>query len=239
MADFIFLQKNYPAVKNVTYIAVDDGTPAFLMPRVTKIGTQYGINVGNMVTWGLDTVDFSPIAQKAAATKPDGILLGNGPGLPLLQALRAAGYTGVVFSSGGSDPQSYLAATNKTAATNFFGPGMDQNIADAPAFTKEIANRIVSESPEKELNLWRLQFFNSLYTMCEMIQKAQSFDPQVVSTYLNSMGPNDTLDSAQGPVMLTGQTLYGFKHVFVGSIPMMTMDNGVLKNAGWITLPPG
>jgi ABC-type branched-subunit amino acid transport system substrate-binding protein len=178
-----------------------------------------------------------PIAQQAVARNADAIMLGNGPTNymgQMLKNVRTLGFTGPVFVCSMTPPQDIMKIAGPDASTNFFGHGISEavTIPDEPAITKEVIDMAVADPLIGRFDMMMVQGFDSVYTLVQAIQKAQSLDPQVVATTWASM---TSIDTVLGPGTMGGLQTYGINHSVYTQLPILTVENNVL---GWGTWEP-
>ncbi len=230
-----YLKKLHPEVKTIAFIQIDDGNFKDIDPVVRKTAKQLGLEIlGNIIGYNPTMVDISPIVQKAIALGPDAIMVGNGPTAYLAQILKTArvsGYTKPVFSCSNAPPQDVLTIVGTEAATNFFGHGIDidYSIPELPDITKEIMK--IAEKQVGYLNFEQIHGFNVIYTLAQVVEKAQSLDPKAVAAKWEEM---DSIDTSFGPGKMGGLETYGVKHNVYYTKPIMRLENGKLLFGDWM-----
>ena len=75
-------------------------------------------------------------------------------------------------------------------------------------------------------------YANGLYVSVKAIEKAQSLDPKEVAAVWEKDW--DSIDTLFGPGKIGGMETYGIKHSVYYSIPIQVLENGVVKDAGWV-----
>jgi hypothetical protein len=68
--------------------------------------------------------------------------------------------------------------------------------------------------------------FNTVYTLSQAIEKAQSLDPKVVAATWEEM---DAIDTGNGNGRMGGIEIYGIKHMVYSPIDFFTSENGDIK----------
>ncbi len=228
-----YLKKAYPQVKTLAFVMPDDGSIPYLDPKIRALFKDNGLNVvGDTISYPNEMVDFSPVAAKIVATKADAVFLENGiaPAAgSLLKGIRALGskmpFAGAMSGSGGE----IMAVSGKDAATDFFiispFPGDPNN----PPLMQEVLKRL-SDKYGSDRSI-HLQIFNSIWEIARAIEAAQSLDPAVVREKWSKM---DTIETVYGTGHIGGQVTYGIRQAVSHPEPVEYLDDGVVKDGGWI-----
>ena len=230
-----YLKKLHPDAKTIAFIQIDDGNFRDIDPVVRETAGKLGLEIlGDIIGYNPGMVDISPIVQKAIALTPDAIMVGNGPTAYLGQILkiaRVSGYMKPVFSCSNAPPQDVLTIVGKDAATNFFGHGIniDYNIPDLPDITKEIMQ--IAEKQTGFLNFEQIHGFNAVYTLVQVIEKAQSLDPVEVAAAWEKL---EYIDTSFGKAKMGGLQTYGVRHNVYFTKPIMRLEKGDLLFGDWI-----
>ncbi len=234
-SSMIFLKEKHPEVKTIAYVLVDDGQIRDNDPVVRATAEKLGFTiVGDIVGWTLDTVDFTPIAQKAVSRNADAIMTGNGStdqSGSILKLARQMGYTKPIFQSNVNPAVDVLKIAGKEAATNYFAKGISADTPDMPQITQEAVKLAVAKYGR--LDIAQLYGFNGMYVLVNAIEKAQSLDPTEVRDFMAKM---TDVDTAFGPGKMTGLQTYGINHTVVHPIPIQLLENGELKPGRWMTV---
>ena len=230
-----YLKKLHPDVKTIAYILIDDGQIRDNTPQVNASAKALGLEIkGDIIGFAPDTVDFTPIAQKAVQRGADAIMLGNGPpdymGQVLKQA-RTMGYTKPIFEASATPPQDIIKIAGPDASTNFFSIGITADVAvpDELPITKEVID--MSKKEFGGFDFMKAQGFNAIYTTAQAIQKAQSLDPKVVAATWEKL---DSIDTLWGPGKMGGLKTYGINHsVYSNKIPIIRVEKNEISWGDW------
>lgn len=231
-----YLKQLHPEVKTIAYVLIDDGQIADNTPQVTASATKLGLTIlGDIIGFSPPTVDFMPIAQQAVARHADAIMLGNGPTNymgQMLKNVRTLGFTGPVFVCSMTPPQDIIKIAGPDASTNFFGHGISEavTIPGAPAITQEVIAMAVADPQIGRFDMMMVQGFDSVYTLVQAIQNAQSLDPQVVAAAWAKM---TAIDTVLGPGTMGGLDTYGINHSVYTQLPILKVDNNVISWGTW------
>ncbi|MGD0661400.1 MAG: ABC transporter substrate-binding protein [Syntrophorhabdales bacterium] len=231
-----YLKQAYPKVKSVAFLYPDDGTQAYVFGKEKAYLTQAGYSVvGDMITFANETADFSPIAMKIVAAKPDAIFMGNGTpphAGNLLKAVRQLGSDLPFVYSGDTAPTDIIAIAGANAANNFFGPGTYKGAPNTPPLMQKIIDRIYAKYGERSIHM---QAINVLYAFKQAIEKADSLDTTVVKNAWEKM---DTMEFPPGKAKLGGLKTYGIKHAYSHPDEIWTLVNGKPVFGAWVDESP-
>lgn len=223
----------FPEIKTTVIVHPDDGAIPYACPKVKKLAEDRGLTVlGDVISWPLNTVDFSPIVQKALARKPDSLSLVNGwPAAmgAMLKAIRESGYPGLVICNHPCKEVAEVAGP--AASTNFLGAGV---VIDSPEMTpiiKEMTPRFKKRfGYALYYNFWA---FNCAYVLVQAIEAAQSLDPSVVRDNWEKM---KTMDSIFGPAHIGGLETYGINHTVYHPVGIQLLTNNQVKHVKWVEI---
>jgi ABC-type branched-subunit amino acid transport system substrate-binding protein len=176
-------------------------------------------------------VDFTPIAAKALARKPDMLTLLNGWPAPIgaiLKAAREAGFTGPV-TCGHNPATDVLEVAGPAASTNYFSTGITAESPDMLPMIKELAPRFIEKYGHAlYYNYWG---FNGIYVLVKAIEAAQSVDPTVVRDSWEKM---KTIDSIYGSSPMGGLETYGINHTVCHPVAIQSLMNAQVNHIKWI-----
>jgi branched-chain amino acid transport system substrate-binding protein len=233
-----YLKQAYPNVKNLAYVYPDDGTESYVFPLQKAVLQNMGYTIdGDMITFANETADFSPIASKILALKPDAIFMANGTPLHaggLLKALRQAGSNTLLIYSGDTAPTDIVGIAGAAASNNFFSPGTFNGAPNTPPLLQSYIDAIYSKYGGKPISI-HLQAVNVLYMFKQGIEKANSLDTTDVKNALESM---DTMQFPMGTGNLGGLQTYGIKHAYSHPDEIWTLVNGQPVFGAWVDKSP-
>ena len=220
---FKYLTEHYPDVKTIAFIVVDDGQIRDNDSIVRKTAAEFGLTIkGDIIGWSPSTVDWAPYATKALKMEPDAIMTGNGGTIPtgsILKYVRQMGYTKPVFGCNMDPAIDIKDVAGKEAATNFFQHGISESTPDMAPITKEISKRAMARYGR--FDMVQLFGFNSIYTMVQAIEAAQSLDPDKVKAVWEKM---DTIETGYGPGRMGGIKTYGINHSVFHRVPIQVLE---------------
>ena len=229
-----YVKKNYPKVKKVAVVTADDGSAPFLKPIFAKALESVGMSMaGEPVLFPNETQDFSPIAAKLNAIK-DADAIGQGLGLPnhlgaIIKGLRELGNKKLYFM-GVICPFSVVAKiAGPDAAENVLMHSITPNDSANPKLMNDISKRLIAKYGENTPIY--LQSANSLWVLKQVIEAAQSIEPDAIKAKWESM---DKAETFFGTGVFCGDATTGLKHhVVTHPVPFQTMKNGKIVAAGF------
>jgi branched-chain amino acid transport system substrate-binding protein len=232
------MKQAYPNVKKVAIVTPDDGSVPYLIPFAQKELAAAGYTqAGSLIAFPNNTQDYSSIATKLnAITDADAIfhVNSNPPDMAnILKQLRQLGNTKPYICNVGS--ADILPIINDKSIEN-------------DIITKDIVPNAAGNPPEMDALLQKLlakygsaqsitypDHASALYTLCYVIQQAQSLDPKVVAAKWETLTSVPTLF---GNAPLGGDVTYGLhNHAVTTPLPFSVVKNGVATTLGWITPP--
>jgi branched-chain amino acid transport system substrate-binding protein len=238
MASFIagvnYIKKHNPKVKKVAIVTADDGSAQYLKPVFQKALESVGMSMaGDLVLFPNETQDFSPIAAKLNAIK-DADAIGVGLGMPnhvgsIVKGLRELGNKKLLFM-GVVCPFSVVAKiAGAEAANNVLINSITPNDPANPKLMNDISKRLIAKyGPDTPVYL---QSANSLWVLKQVIEAAQSVEPDAIKAKWETMSKVETFF---GPGVMCGDATTGTKHhVVTHPLPFQTMKNGKVVSAGF------
>jgi ABC-type branched-subunit amino acid transport system substrate-binding protein len=182
------LKESRPDIKTVMFVTYDDETGHTLAPTNEKAHKAFGRTILPTIYFKHGETDFSRIATKIVALKPDyvnaiGIMV-EAENVQLVKALREAGYKGTLDSTFIlSQPvvDSIIAKVGKEGAEGIYGGIYDPTlpaVINKPAEANEFRKNY-----EKYYGKWEtdgLQWAGCWYTWLAAVKKADSIDPDKV-----------------------------------------------------------
>lgn len=232
-----YIQQTYPNFKTAVVLHPDDGNQDYVFQHVKPMLAAAGISVaGDLITFANETVDFSPIASKVIALKPDLIFLANGTpphAGGLLKAVRQAGSNLPFCYSGDSAPTDIIALAGADSATNYFGTGMYNGAPNTPPLMQQIIDaRYKAANGPISIHS---QAIDVLYMFKQGIEKANSLDTTAVASALESLS---SINTPYGAANLGGLQTYGIKHAYSHPDQVWTIMNGKPAFGAWIDVSP-
>jgi branched-chain amino acid transport system substrate-binding protein len=231
-----YLAKTYPNAKKVALIALAFPDFDSYKDVITEKWAPLGLSVCSYERITVDAVDFVPMMTRILETKPDCICLLRSamPQLPMIfKTVRDQGFTGPIMYSMPTDIMyAKLAGDN---ITDVFGTGLYMDSPDLPDATKKAiaagrakyGNDLVSDS---------ILAYDQAMLLVQMIQKAQSIDPQVVEKTFETLTNPGDLQSIFGPAHAGGAKTTGVNRILVKPWPLARLVNGQGEMIGFSTV---
>lgn len=229
-----YVKKHFSNIKKVAIVTADDGSAPYLKPVFQKTLQSAGMTMaGDPVLFPNETQDFSPIAAKLNAIK-DADAIGVGLALPnhvgaMVKGLRELGNKKLVFM-GVVCPFSVVAQiAGPEAAKNVLLSSITPNDPGNPPLMNAISKRLIAKYGANTPVY--LQSANSLWVLKQVIEAAQSVEPDAIKAKWESMGKVETFF---GTGIICGDETTGIKHhVVTHPLPFQTLKNGKVVSAGF------
>jgi branched-chain amino acid transport system substrate-binding protein len=234
-AGVLYLKENYPDVKKVALVTVDDGAVPYIVPLITKVLNNNGIEVvGDVISYPNEMQDFSPIVAKLNSnTEADAIFMQNGLGPQfgaIVKGLRELGNTKPYVGSNPTLMSEVIAIAGADACVDVFSTAYSPDEPKLTPTCKEIIKRAQAKYGADYPLL--LTGANCLWVLAEVIEGAQSLDPKVVKEYWESL---ETVDTLFGPACVCGDETFGIaNHVVASPQGIQIIKDGVPTSGGLI-----
>jgi branched-chain amino acid transport system substrate-binding protein len=226
---FQYLVDAYPHVKTIALSSPDDAGGRFFISFAKKAAEERGLKVVSQEFAFLGLQDFDPIMDKIISSKPDAIDCGGGytaGAASQLLSTRQLGFKGPIFTSTSAfDLNAILSIVGPEVANNYFNGFLDYDSPDAPKKVVEIKN--LWSATYKKPFMYELLFgWDSIWTLVQAIQKAQSLDPTMVAKTWEKM---QGIETTHGLGHMGGLQTYGTNHVVVRPCYISGLVNGKVK----------
>jgi branched-chain amino acid transport system substrate-binding protein len=229
-----YLKETYPNLKSICAVTPDDGASPYWGKVFRQKAADEGLNVVGLELYALDTTDYTPVAVKALATKPDALFLVNGwPVMmgSILKAVRELGFTGPVFACH-EDPYDIREVAGVAASTEFYVHNIKIDAPEMTDMIKEINTRAQAKyGRTSPTYVWG---FNAPYCLIQAIEKANSLDPTVVKDSWEKM---KSIKCAYGDGKIGGMKTFGINHTVSYPMPLSALKNGEVVWIKWQAVP--
>jgi ABC-type branched-subunit amino acid transport system substrate-binding protein len=206
---YSYLVKNYPNVKTVAILRVDD--PGGVIPEEIskKEAASRGLKVVATENYPVTTEDFLPIVTKIMQKNPDAIDLvititpwAKG----IITAARQLGFKGPIFLGCPlGDNHDLINMLDPKYATDIFS-GTPDLIADNMSQIIKDFRPLMEKAQGRQIYLDNIIPLLAIYPMLQAIEAAQSFDTtEVANTWINMK----SIDTAFGPGHMGGMEICG------------------------------
>ena len=225
------MKKEFPKVKKVAIVTVDDGAIPYLLPIIKDLMASYGYTVvGDTVAAPNEMEDFSPIAAKLNAIKDaDAFFVLNGSPIfagGVAKGLRALGNDKPIVLQSLAPAEVIMSVAGKEASNNITTMGLTPHAKGNPPLLDE-----VFEENGKKLPMFLFNP-NGLWVLAKVIEAADSLDPDVVKAKWEEM---EKVDCLFGECEFGGDQTFGLKHHAISHpLPYQKLVNGKVVYGGWV-----
>ena len=232
-----YLAENYPDVKTVSLMCL--GFPYF-EPFQQKFAADWaplGLTVNsNFEMFPPDFMDFNPMITRVLADNPDAIFLISSTlsQFPLVvKAARDAGFNGPIVFGVWAEPGYAAEATPNLS--DVITCGMPMDAPNLPAAIKEVIEMGYDKYGTQDFVEDSVFAYDQIILLAQVMEKAQSIDPQEVLNTFETLSESGELQSIFGPAYVGGLQTYGTNRVLVKPIPLSRLVNGQGEFIGMFT----
>jgi len=206
----IYIKKNYPQVKTVVLMNMDNDTGSAIAKGATAIWEGMNVEVLDSLLYDIGTIDFFPVVTKLLNKKPDFIDLGAVPpaDVPLIvRAARDLEYKGDFAHGGMPDvPIDGVLATGIVLGDPKESP-----------FQQEYRKAYIAK--HGELHSWWEFYGSGIYPFFKnFLIDADSADPEVV--YQTISAPGYSFDTWWGRSFWYGKDIWGIDRNLASYVPI-------------------
>jgi ABC-type branched-subunit amino acid transport system substrate-binding protein len=227
------IKKEFPNVKSIALISADDGSIPYVIPPAKKALAGMGFTVaGDVIPFPNEMADFSPIAAKANSLNADCVRMemASPPAdANILKGLRALG-----------NQKPFVCNINAPDLVGMAGADNSNNVICNTTFTinypgnPPLLNELLNMSEPGRPYFGMSP--NALWILAQVIQAADSLDPDAVKAKWESM---DTVSTLYGTGTLGGDETYGLRHHAVSHVlPYAKLVDGKVVPCDWIDPGP-
>jgi branched-chain amino acid transport system substrate-binding protein len=227
---YSYLAKNYPQVKKIAIIPVDD--PGAIIPReyAIKQTDKYGFEVVYNGEYPATTEDFYPVITKVLATNPDaidGIFSMVTWGKAIIEAARDMGFEGpIMCGCGFGDINDLNNMLNPEYAYDIF-QGAPDVLSDKMLPIVQDLRELVEAKTGSPLNMDNVNVLSPIMPMLQGIEEAQSFDTEKVVAAMEGL---KSVNSPWGKGVWRGEDLGGLNHMLmIVDAPLSRIVNGKVE----------
>jgi branched-chain amino acid transport system substrate-binding protein len=231
-----YLVENYPNAKKVALIALSFPDFDSYKDVLTTKWAPLGLTISAYERITVDAVDFVPMITRILESKPDCIdlmrcAIAQFP--MIIKTARDQGFTGPIMYGMPTDIM-YAKLAGDTIS-DVFGTGLYMDAPDLPPATaKAIADGRAKYG--QDLVSDSILAYDQAMLLVQMIEKAQSIDPQVVEKTFETLTNPGDLQSIFGPAHAGGAKTTGVNRVLVKPWPMARITNGQGEMIGFFTV---
>jgi branched-chain amino acid transport system substrate-binding protein len=228
-----YLKEVHPEVKTLALTHPGDGAGIYRRKHLEPIANSLGISVVYSEEWPGTTVDFTPVMQKAMASKPDAIDYTDGWAYHVgaqVKAARSLGYKGPIVATTEKIVSEIMQITGSEVLEGFVAGGWDIfDINMKPIMKKEVIPR--ASARLGKTSQWHPWGWNTLWILTQAIESAQSVDPVVVAKHLPTM---KSVETVFGPATIGGEKTFGAKCVICPPQAIFTVKEGKPTFVRWV-----
>jgi branched-chain amino acid transport system substrate-binding protein len=222
-----YLVDNYPDVKSVSLMDMDIPMWGALEPYTAELLGSYGLEVaGEYTRFPMDAMDFLPIVTRVLQSEPDAIYVLHGSldqFVLIVKSARDSGFNGPIFYS---SPYDVGLASNAVAnLSDVFGNGVILDAPNLPPSIQEVVD-LGRETYGANFISDTLNAYDVPTLLVQVLDKAQSLDPQTIQDKFEQMTAPGSLTSIFGPAHVGGKETTGVNRVLIRPVPMCRMVNG-------------
>jgi branched-chain amino acid transport system substrate-binding protein len=183
------------------------------------------------------TTDYLNVITKLMASNPD-VIDFNSENPPhsamIIKEARQLGFKGPILFNSPVDLNVVQGIVgNDEYCTDAIFPTWVTN--DPPANVPLLSEiiKLWNDTYHVPFQLDSLRGWDPVYTLVQAIEKAQSLDPTVVKASFEKMG---TIDTAEGPAVVSGEKTFGFNCCVVSDCPLSRFKDGKAEFIGFFPL---
>jgi branched-chain amino acid transport system substrate-binding protein len=222
-----YLANNYPNVKTVGLMDMDVPMWGALEPYTASLLGSYGLEVAGVYTrFPMDAQDFYPIVTPVLQSNPDAIYVLHGTldqFVLIIKTARDSGFTGPFCYSSPYDVG--LAANVVPNLSDCFGNGITLSAPNLPDSIQEVVD-LGHETYGTSFVSDSLDAYDVAMLLIQLLEKAQSTDPQKVQDTFETLTAPGSLQSIFGPAHVGGLQTAGVNRILVRPVVMCRMVNG-------------
>jgi branched-chain amino acid transport system substrate-binding protein len=236
--DYKWVSKNYPEAKTV--VVTGPVNYADMIKKNSPVIENLGFKIIGVELWPLEMyqlAEFVPVCTKIVAHKPDIVHIWcTGMAGNQLKSLREMGFKGPVVQDSPLGSEVVLRIAGPAAARDIINNGVDAT-NPTPAMA-EVRDRWLAKYKEEWVSD-SVMAWDNLWVLLQVMQKAQSVDPEKVAAAVETMTKRGDIQTTFGPAYMGGQKKFGVNKVLVRPIPMVSIDEGKLNVVDYYLPEPG
>jgi branched-chain amino acid transport system substrate-binding protein len=231
-----YLVEDYPNVKTLGVIALPFPEWDTWNLELEAALEPYGISVSSdFERFPADCVDFTPYMTRLLETEPDAILFSSSPSQfsLIVKAARDLGFEGPLMIPLQVDPTWALGAVPNVS--DVFTTGLSLDDPRLPDSIKEVIRLGRAEYGSRDFVADSIWAYDQAMLLAQLLEKAQSLDPQTVQSTFESLTTPGSLQSVFGEAYVGGLETAGVNRILVKPFPVTRMVNGTPELLGMFT----
>ncbi|MDD5702302.1 MAG: ABC transporter substrate-binding protein [Dehalococcoidales bacterium] len=223
----------YPNAKKILFLLVDSPAGELLYQNAQQMIGSMGLTSSGANMYPVDTQDFYPVITGALNAQPDAIVCTALPHLMggILKTARELGFMGPIYNLSPTSPEVVQHIAGVSLATDCIVPAPFVLSDQMTPVIKEMAQKAIEKY--NEVNFDYIRPVDSLWSLVQAIQKAQSLDTTVVAQTWETM---DNIQTLSGTAKMGGQQTYGINHIGILPIAITRINGEKLEHIRWATM---
>ncbi|MEJ2740258.1 MAG: ABC transporter substrate-binding protein, partial [Dehalococcoidia bacterium] len=222
-----YMHENYPDVKTVALTTIDSPEYKELDKKFAGDWAPMGLEVSPVYElFAPDVMDFNPLVTRLLSADPDALFVYSAAPthfLLIVETARELGFDGPIMFGPTLDPAYVsMAAPN---LSDVICPGITMDSPDLPDSLKEVV-AMGREKFGQDFVEDGIFAYDNVMVFAQLLEKAQSLDPEtVLETFESSTAP-DSFQSIFGPAHAGGLKTVGVNRILVGQTPVSRVIDG-------------
>lgn len=223
---FEYVQAKYPEARTVAILNPSDASGQEVAAESVLHWERLGFEVVSNDFFERSTTDFSPIATRILANRPDIVDVGATP-LPnagfVFREMQAQGWDGIKIASSGSESEALVSTGGAAAEGTYLGLAAVFGGESATPFQRELNEKAVAEL-NQSLSQTSIAVWDSIQALKVAMETADSVDPQEVAAVL----PDIVFESSYGPSGFGHAELYGLPNQMLLPVIISHVKDGAV-----------
>jgi branched-chain amino acid transport system substrate-binding protein len=231
-----WLVKAYPKVKKCAGFARHVVYTDDWLLSARKAAEAHGLEWVTDVIYEPGTTDFYPVVTKLIKAGVDHIYMSaqtTGDGVLIFKALADLGWKrgAPVVRGGKFGLDSVLRRVDPKILEGAYSFDLAGSVLEkyCPPRQREIYHKLTAKWPQSTLD-FMMWGYNQTYNLCTSIEKANSFDPDIVAKTIE----NSTWPMTEGDAYFSGLKTFGLKRQTVQDYALCTVKDGKMEFAAWV-----
>ena len=221
---FEYIKAKHPDAKTVAILNPNDASGQEVAAESVLHWERLGYTIVSNDFFERSTTDFSPIATRILANKPD-IIDGGGSPLPnlgqVLKEMQTQGWNGVKIASAGSEAEALVKTGGDAVEGTYLGLGVVFSGEGATPTQRALNEKALAEL-KQPLNQVSIAVWDSIHALKAAMEKANSIDPKAVATVM----PEIVFESSYGPSGFGHKDLYGLPNQMLLPVIISQVQSG-------------
>lgn len=230
-----YLKETHPEVETLFVMHCGDGGEPYLDAQIIPIAEELGLTFIGSMGWPPETMDFTPVVARALEAKPDALMFTNGWAFQtgsMLGAARKAGFEGPVFACNVEPLDEIIEYAGLKEAEGYFLASWNMQDPKMPPIVAEIIER--GKQKFGQSHHWHLWGWNTIWTLVQAIESAQSLDPIEVAEHWRTM---ETMETPYGTATIGGLKTFGINNIVTPPVSINQVVDGTPKIIKWVKYP--